>query len=120
MPSTLTDHLVRLLQSPPSLSDEGLARFAQVPILAKTALERAAIAVFLLINYRQDCRAYDNCFEMDDGDEVVCHLISYAKLNEAYKTRLAENYRPHLLTDGFPTEWLDLWNRHQNPLQIAA
>lgn len=43
---------------------------------AKTARARAGIAARMLRQSRTDCRAFDDCFEMGDGDQVMAHLLA--------------------------------------------
>jgi hypothetical protein len=51
-------------------------------IHAKTAQERAVIVLRMLIGEREWSdgweRPFDDCFEMNDGDEVVRHIVEIA------------------------------------------
>ena len=47
-------------------------------IRAKTARARAGIAARMLRKGRTDCRAFSDCFEMGDGDQVMAYLLAMA------------------------------------------
>lgn len=77
-----------------------------------TLRQRIAIAKQLITDGHTDCRAFDNCFEMNDGDEVVSAIIGHALQNQPFRKALAANYPPQSLTDGLPTRWLQTYYRH--------
>ncbi len=67
-------------------------------ILAKTAKERAAIAIRIM-KYNKDpfTRALDNCFGMGDGDEVVRIVFERAKKNPALLEICKRVFAPNVL-----------------------
>ncbi|GAB6989424.1 hypothetical protein [Paenibacillus pini] len=48
-------------------------------IRAKNAKQRATIAVNMLKNNCSFSRAFDDCFEMGDGNDVMNHIIEKAR-----------------------------------------
>lgn len=82
--------------------------------------QRIAVAKQLILDGHTDCRAYDNCFEMNDGDAVVSAIIGYALQNQPFREQLARNYPPQSLHDGLPERWPQTYYRHHGQeLQIA-
>jgi hypothetical protein len=57
---------------------------------AKTAKERASIASRLLMTVKnvENCRAFDDCFEMFDGAEVRRLIVERIKRNDSFKQRV--------------------------------
>jgi len=85
-----------------------------------TRKNRIAIARQLILDGHTDCRALDNCFEMNDGDLVVAALIGEAIQNHNLRRCFARLFPASGLTDGLPTNWLKTYTTVMNPLQIAA
>jgi hypothetical protein len=63
------------------------------------------------VNYTAQCflkdiksRAFDNCFEMNDGDAVVVALMRRAFKNYNLKRAISKNWR-ELGSLGFPVDW---------------
>lgn len=48
---------------------------------AKSAKRRASIAAIMIIKNKSFYRAFDDCFEMGDGDEVMEYLIQKTAKN---------------------------------------
>lgn len=69
-------------------------------ILAKTAKERAAIAIRIM-KYNKDpfTRRFDDCFEMGDGDEVVRIVKERAKRDPALMAIVLKVFAPHVIAD---------------------
>jgi hypothetical protein len=44
-------------------------------IRVKSAKARATIAISLMKLKRTHCRSFSNCFEMDDGDDVIREIV---------------------------------------------
>jgi hypothetical protein len=57
---------------------------------ATTARKRATIALEMIVRYRHDrfygmSRAFDDCFEMNDGDEVIQHGLRSLEHSPRYR-----------------------------------
>ena len=61
-------------------------------ILAKTAKQRASIALRMLRGNTELRRGFDDCFEMGDGDEVLQNIVEYVKRAEALKQRIIKTF----------------------------
>lgn len=69
-------------------------------ILAKTAKERATIAIRIMKNNKDPfTRAFDDCFEMGDGDEVVKIIKERAKRNPVLMALVLKVFAPHVIAD---------------------
>ena len=87
-----------------------------------TQKQRIAVAERLFLDGHRDCRALDNCFEMNDGDAVVAAIIGHALQNDALRRAIAADYPPHELQDGLPRRWLATYyavHGHELPLMAA-
>lgn len=74
-------------------------------VRAKTAKERASIAARMLLRQKRLHRAFDDCFEMGDGDEVYIELMKKADKNPSLQQAIkAKGYG----------RWLDEDYRKQN------
>lgn len=85
-----------------------------------TRTTRIAIAKQLILDGHSDCRAFDNCLEMGDGDEVVASIIAYAIQNGEFRAALARLFDPQCMLDGLPDRWLATYERVRNPLFAAV
>lgn len=65
-------------------------------IRAKTAKGRALIAARAMRAGYTPGRAFDDCFEMGDGDEVVAHLRRMAQRNSSVGVALRANWSKYL------------------------
>jgi hypothetical protein len=56
---------------------------------AHTAEERAVVVYRMLVGEREWSdgweRLFDDCFEMNDGDDVVCHIVDIAESLPTFK-----------------------------------
>lgn len=69
-------------------------------IRARTAKERANIAIRIMKqNVDPFTRAFDDCFEMGDGDEVVRIIKERAKSDPALLERMLKVFAPHVTAD---------------------
>lgn len=84
-----------------------------------TSHDRADIAERLIRDGHTDSRVFDNCFEMNDGDQVVCILVSRALRDDELRLAICQYYGHEQLSNGFPTRWLNTYNNIQNPLGLA-
>lgn len=72
------------------------------------------------VNYAAQCfmkgihsRAFDNCFEMFDGDAVVVALMRRALKNDKLKQAISKNWR-ELGPLGFPLDWEKLYFKYSD------
>lgn len=82
---------------------------------------RIAIAYRLLLDRHEDCRAFDNCFEMGDGDEIAIALARRIPQDPFLRAAVARVWHPQCLTaQGIPTRWQTLLDRQRasEPQQI--
>lgn len=70
---------------------------------AKSASERATIAIRYLFSEQSlsNSRAFFDCFEMGDGDDVVKEIIKRAENNPTLKARLLTRGYAFWLTPGY-------------------
>lgn len=55
---------------------------------AKTAKERATIAIQMIKHTANKGRAFDDCFEMGDGDAVVTEIIRRAEKDDTLRAKM--------------------------------
>lgn len=69
-------------------------------ILAKTAKERATIAIRIMKHNKDPfTRELDNCFEMGDGEEVIRIVKERAKRDPALMVRVLKVFASHVIAD---------------------
>jgi len=67
---------------------------------AKTAKARAGIAIRMLKTQKNLYRAFDDCFEMFDGEQVRAHIVERAKKDDALMVRCKQVFNwPELATE---------------------
>jgi len=85
-----------------------------------TTTQRAAVACRLLLDRQYDCRAFDNCFESGDGDEVVAYIIDKARQNCHMQAAVCRAWSSEPMINGLPACLMRTWEQQRNPLFAAA
>jgi len=72
-----------------------------------TFRQHLAEAIFLVGNAAmRGSRAFDNCFENGDGDQVVAHLVARSLENPALRSAIAADFGGI-----FPSKWIETAGR---------
>lgn len=69
--------------------------------------QHLALAIYLSGNEAMKrSRAFDNCFENNDGDQVVAFLVQQARANRQLERQIANDFGGN-----FPEQWLETAKR---------